>query len=332
MTGYLETLTDKSNFGQIVVQTFPLVGNYGVIPSDFESDTIGPSAYIVKSWCQEPSNFRSEGRLDTFFEEKDVVGLCGIDTRSLTKLLRENGTMKGMITSDPKKATPEIMKAHKAENAVRAVSTKEMYVVEERANDGSELIGLKKIALLDYGVKKSMIEELKDGSGRRGAKVYVLPCDTTASQIAELGVDGIVLSSGPGAPDENPELIANIKDMINLEIPILAVGLGHLMLALAKGFEVEKMKHGHRGANQPVKNPSDRKIYITAQGHDYAVKQDSIDEKMAFEWFVNVNDGTNEGMIYKDKIALSVQFSPEGCAGPTDLIKIVYDKFFGFMK
>ena len=228
----------------MVVQTFPLIGNYGVIPADFESDAIGPCAYIVKQWCQAPSNFRSQGSLDTFFKEKGVIGLSGIDTRTLTKIIRETGVMNGVITDDPAAVDFEALKAYRVTGAVKASSTKERYVVRPEGEVK------KKIALLDFGLKRNIYRELV----KRGAEVTVCPCTTTAGEIKALGVDGIMLSNGPGDPAENVEIIANLKEICKLGIPLFGICLGHQLLALAHGFRTEKLKYGHRGANQPVKN------------------------------------------------------------------------------
>ena len=246
MTGYLETLTDRSYWGQMVVQTFPLIGNYGVIPADFESDAIGPCAYIVKQWCQAPSNFRSQGSLDTFFKEKGVIGLSGIDTRTLTKIIRETGVMNGVITDDPAAVDFEALKAYRVTGAVKASSTKERYVVRPEGEVK------KKIALLDFGLKRNIYRELV----KRGAEVTVCPCTTTAGEIQALGVDGIMLSNGPGDPAENVEIIANLKEICKLGIPLFGICLGHQLLALAHGFQTEKLKPPWR---QPAcQEPGDR--------------------------------------------------------------------------
>ncbi len=321
MTGYLETLTDRSYWGQMVVQTFPLIGNYGVIPADFESDVIGPCAYIVKHWCQAPSNFRSEGSLDTFFQERGVIGLSGIDTRTLTKIIRETGVMNGKITSDPSTVDFEELKAYRVTGAVKASSTKERYVVKPEGEVK------KKIALLDFGLKKNIYRELV----KRGAEVTVCPCTTTAQEIQELGVDGIMLSNGPGDPAENTEIIGNLKEICKLNIPLFGICLGHQLLALAHGFQTEKLKYGHRGANQPVKNLETGRVYISSQNHGYAVVSSSIDGTTAKELFVNVNDGTCEGIRYLDCPAFSVQFHPEACGGPLDT-QALFDEFFAMMK
>ena len=321
MTGYLETLTDRSYWGQMVVQTFPLIGNYGVIPADFESDAIGPCAYIVKQWCQAPSNFRSQGSLDTFFKEKGVIGLSGIDTRTLTKIIRETGVMNGVITDDPAAVDFEALKAYRVTGAVKASSTKERYVVRPEGEVK------KKIALLDFGLKRNIYRELV----KRGAEVTVCPCTTTAGEIQALGVDGIMLSNGPGDPAENVEIIANLKEICKLGIPLFGICLGHQLLALAHGFRTEKLKYGHRGANQPVKNLETGRVYISSQNHGYAVVSSSIDSAVARELFVNVNDNTCEGIRYLDCPAFSVQFHPEACGGPLDT-QALFDEFFAMMK
>ena len=302
MTGYLETLTDKSYFGQIVVQTFPLIGNYGVIPSDFEGDMIGPRGYIVKEWCQSPSNFRSEGDLDTFFKERGVIGLCGIDTRSLTKIIRESGVM------------------NRVTDAVESTSVKEI----KRCENPNKKVT---VALMDYGMKENIRRKLE----KFGAEVIICPYDTTAEQIKALHVDGIMLSNGPGDPADNPEVIRNLQAMMQLGIPIFGICLGHQLLALANGFKTEKLKYGHRGANQPVKNLETGRVYISSQNHGYAVMSSSIDKAVAEEYFINVNDKTCEGIRYKNIPAFSVQFHPEACGGPCDT-SFLFDRFFDMMK
>ncbi len=321
MTGYLETLTDPSYWGQTVVQTFPLIGNYGVIPADFESDLIGPKAYIAKHWCQAPSNFRSEGRLDTFFQEKNIVGLSEIDTRTLTKTIRERGVMNGIITDCPEQVDLEALRSYRVTGAVQAVSTKERYTVKPEGEV------TKRVALLDFGLKKNIFRELQS----RGAQVTVCPCGATAREIRELKPDGIMLSNGPGDPAENLEIIENLKEICKLNIPIFGICLGHQLLALAHGFRTEKLKYGHRGANQPVKNLETGRVFITSQNHGYAVVSESIDGKTAKELFVNVNDSTCEGVRYLDCPAFTTQFHPEACAGPLDTREL-FDEFFGMME
>lgn len=315
MTGYLETLTDKSYFGQMVVQTFPLIGNYGVIPSDFESEQISASAYIVKSWCQQPSNFRSEGNIDTFLMHKKIVGLCDIDTRTLTKIIRENGVMNGTITKTPNEVSLEELKNYKIKDAVKNVSTKEIY--EVKSNNSKY-----KVVLLDFGLKNNIIRELVN----RDCDVVVMPYNATVEEILYQKPNGIMLSNGPGDPSENIKTIETVKKLILSKIPCFGICLGHQILALANDFSTAKLKYGHRGANQPVKDTTTNKIYITSQNHGFAVVTGSIDSKIASELFVNINDLTCEGIEYKKFPAFSVQFHPEACSGPQDTA-FLFDRF-----
>jgi len=316
MTGYLETLTDQSYHGQIVLHTFPLIGNYGIIPSDFESSFIGPLAYIVKTPCQAPSNFRSEGTLDTFLKRKGIVGLCGIDTRAVTKIIREHGVMNGRITKQhPDEVSLDDIKSYKIKNAVENVSCKKpvLYKAEKPRYT---------VALLDFGLKENIKRELL----ARGCNVWVLPHNTSVKDLLSLGVDGIMLSNGPGDPKDNPQVISNIKELMKTGIPIFGICLGHQLMALASGFDTHKLKYGHRGANQPVKDLVTGRVYISSQNHGYAVTKESIDPNIAFEWFANVNDKTNEGLWYKSVPAFSVQFHPEACGGPKDTA-FLFDRF-----
>ena len=315
MTGYLETLSDKSYFGQIVIQTFPLIGNYGVINEDLEGDIIGPSAYIVKEWCEMPSNFRCEGNINNFLKERGIIGLCGIDTRALTKIIREKGVMNGAITKDPSSVNFDKIHAYAVTKAVESVSTKEKIVLENSENDLH-------IALIDYGYKKNIARELI----KRVGKVTVCPHDITAEEIKKMNVDGIMLSNGPGDPKENKTIINNLKDLMKLNITIFGICLGHQILALANGFDTSKLKYGHRGANQPVKNTELNRVYIASHNHGYAVESSSIDEEIANELFFNVNDNTCAGIRYKKINAMSVQFHPEACGGPLDTTYL-FDEF-----
>ena len=313
MTGYLETLTDKSYTGQAIVQTFPLIGNYGIIPEDVESDRIGTSAYIVREWCDHPSNFRSTKDLDSYLKSRGIVGLCKIDTRALTRVLREHGTMNGLITDNPSKANLNLIKAYKCEDPVGLVSTKQMYIEGD---------GEKKVALLDFGMKENICRCLTD----RGCKVYVFPSTATVEEIMSINPDGLFLSNGPGDPADNTAIIENVKKLLEYKLPTMGICLGHQLLALAHGFETMKLKYGHRGANQPVRYINDGRTYISSQNHGYAVVSDSIDKSVAKPLFENVNDLTNEGLCYLDKPCFSVQFHPEACAGPKDT-SFLFDQF-----
>ena len=331
MIGYLETLSDPSYFGQIVLQTFPLIGNYGMIPDDFESKFVGPSAYIVKHPCQHPSNFRSEGNLDAFLREKGIVGLYGIDTRALTKLIRENGVMNGKITETKSAAgeSPdseyiqkqlEEIKAYQVQNAVKNVSVEEKIFYQAEKSRFT-------VALLDFGYKENICRELM----KRSCDVWVFPCDSKSEEILSVAPDGIMLSNGPGDPAVNTEIIENLKNLLYINVPIFGICLGHQLLALANGFMTHKLKYGHRGANQPVKDSQSGKVYITSQNHGYAIQSESIDRTIAKEWFLNVNDKTNEGLIYKNIKACSIQFHPEACGGPRDT-EFLFDRFIQDME
>ncbi|NLZ49322.1 MAG: carbamoyl phosphate synthase small subunit [Clostridiales bacterium] len=320
MTGYLETLTDQSYYGQIVLQTFPLIGNYGIIPSDFESEFIGASAYIVKYPCENPSNFRSEGELDEFLKKRNIIGLSHIDTRAVTKIIREYGVMNGKITDKkPENIDLEEIKNYKIKNAVESVSVKE--VIEYKCVNPKY-----KVALLDFGLKRNIVRELT----KRGCNVWVFPYNSTVEDIKSINPDGIMLSNGPGDPSENYIIIENVKEIINTNIPMFGICLGHQILALAHGFRTHKLKYGHRGANQPVKDLISGRVYISSQNHGYAVTSESIDKDVSDQWFVNVNDKTCEGVIYKNSPIFSVQFHPEACGGPHDTA-FLFDKFIESM-
>lgn len=326
MTGYLETLTDPSYYGQIVTQTFPLIGNYGVIPQDFESRKSWVRGYIVRELCDEPSNFRCKDKLDSFLKEQNIVGICGIDTRALTKKLRESGVMNGMIVSEKnavKNFKPDSfikkIKDFSIQDAVKSVSCESKSLAQNQ--DCKKLV-----ALYDFGAKDNIIRELQ----KRGAQIVILPYNTSAKEIISLKPDGIMLSNGPGDPAENVGVIEEIKKLCDYKkIPIFGICLGHQMLALARGAKTCKLKYGHRGANHPVKDTKTGRVYITSQNHGYAVEPDSLGlfAKMSF---VNVNDGTCEGVEYSDIPAYSVQFHPEACGGPHDT-NFLFDKFFSMM-
>ncbi len=316
MTGYLETLTDPSYYGQIVLQTFPLIGNYGVIPNDFESECIGASAYIVKHRCQHPSNFRSEGELDTFLKDNNIIGLYDVDTRAITRMIRNQGVMNGVITTgDPKNVDMQAIDSYSVKQAVENVTL-------DNARQISEDKPRYKVALLDFGYKKNIANEL----AKRGCDVHVMPARTTLADLKALDVDGIMLSNGPGDPAENIEIIDNLKEIMTSGIPMFGICLGHQLLALSMGFKTTKLRFGHRGANQPVKDLTTGRVYISSQNHGYAVCSESIDENMAQQWFANVNDNTCEGIMYKTVPAMSVQFHPEACGGPLDT-GFLFDKF-----
>ncbi|MCL2842781.1 MAG: carbamoyl phosphate synthase small subunit [Oscillospiraceae bacterium] len=311
MTGYLEILTDKSYAGQIVVQTFPLIGNYGVIPPDFEGGSVTPAGYVVKEWCQIPSNFRSEGNLDTFFVEQGVIALAGIDTRALTKVIREAGVLRGCITDNPE----NVDFGASIQGKVAQVSTKEIYTVQAENETY-------KVALLDCGVRNSICQALAE----RGASVTIYPHDTKAADILATKPDGIVIAGGPGNPTEYEAIVAEVKTLADAKIPLFGISLGHQLLALAHGYKIDTLHTGHRGSNQPVRHTETGKVCITGQNHRYVVDASSLDgqAKVLFE---HVNDQSCEGLRYLDKPALSVQFY----GGPKDTL-FLFDDFIKLME
>ena len=318
MGGYIETLTDPSYYGQIVMQTFPLIGNYGIMEEDFESDKSYVSGYVVREWCELPSNFRTEYDLDTFLKKQGVVGVYGVDTREITRIIREKGVMNAKIVSSVDKIDYDEIKAYKIVDAVKSVSCNKKYTV----SDGEAKY---KVALLDYGAKKNIVRELV----ARGCEVTVFPYDTSAEEIIKTNPDGIMLSNGPGDPEENIVPIENIKELAG-KFPIFGICLGHQLTALAMGGKTMKLKYGHRGVNQPVKQLETGRTYISSQNHGYAVVADSLDRRYARESFINANDGTCEGMEYRSKQIFTVQFHPEACSGPKDT-KFLFDRFISMM-
>ena len=320
MTGYLETLTDPSYFGQVVLQTFPLIGNYGVIRSDFETPTPALNGYIVREWCQAPSNFRCEGNLDTFLKEKNVPGICGIDTRALTRIVREYGVMTCRIQYTPE-VTDDLlaeMKNYVITDAVESttITEKETFPVDDAKYH---------VVLMDFGAKHNIGRELN----KRGCSLTVVPAGTAAEEVLALNPDGVMLSNGPGDPAKNTAVIAELKKLSDSGVPMFGICLGHQLLALARGAQTEKLKYGHRGANQPVKELASGKVYITSQNHGYAVVSDSLPSDAVVS-YVNGNDNTCEGVSYTDIPAFSVQFHPEAHGGPLDT-SFLFDRFLGMM-
>ena len=321
MTGYLEVLTDPSYAGQAVVMTYPLIGNYGICREDMESVKPWPDGYIVRELSRMPSNFRSEDTIQHFLEENDIPGICGIDTRALTKILREKGTMNGMITTKEYQDLSEPiarMKEYRVTGVVKATTTKETYVLPGEG---------KKVALLDLGAKRNIARSLNE----RGCQVTVYPADTPAEEILASNPDGIMLSNGPGDPAENVDIIREIRKLYESNVPIFAICLGHQLMALATGASTYKLKYGHRGGNHPVKDLETGRVYISSQNHGYAVDAESLDPNVAKPAFVNVNDGTNEGLKYVGKNIFTVQYHPEACPGPQDS-SYLFDRFLKMME
>lgn len=321
MVGYQETLTDPSYCGQIVTQTFPLIGNYGVNSVDYESNGSVVSGYIVREKCDEPSNFRCEGTLDGFLKKYGIIGIYDIDTRRLTRIIRETGVMNGMITTeafDKEKAVGEI-KAYTVGKVVPKVSGEK----PETFKAENEKF---RVALLDYGYKYNIRRELV----KRGCTVTVMPWNTTADGIKALNPDGIMLSNGPGDPTDNPEAINTLKELIPAQIPTFGICLGHQLLALANGAKTVKLKYGHRGGNQPVTDLELDRTFITSQNHGYAVVSESVPADAGKVSHINGNDHTCEGVRYTNAPAFTVQFHPEACGGPRDTAYL-FDEFIELM-
>lgn len=314
MGGYIETLTDPSYFGQIVMQTFPLIGNYGFIDEDMESTKSYVSAYIVREYCKEPSNFRCGKTLDDYLKENNIIGVYDVDTREITKIIRESGVMNAVICSDPRKADFDKIKEYKITDAVKSTSVEKPCLVPSKNHKYN-------VVLIDYGKKDNIPREL----AKRGCNVAVVPYNTKAEDILKLNPDGIMLSNGPGDPSDNEECIDELKKLIG-KVPIFGICLGHQLLALAMGGKTIKLKYGHRGVNQPVKNLKTGRTYISSQNHGYAVINEDIEKAGGVISYVNANDGTNEGVDYPDKKAFSVQFHPEACSGPHDT-RFLFDRF-----
>ena len=359
MAGYLEVLTDPSYAGQAVCMTYPLIGNYGVCREDMESRKAWPDGLIVRELSRIPSNFRCDMTIQEFLAQNDVPGIAGIDTRALTKILREKGTMNGMITTDENYRLEEILpklKAYTTGKVVDIVTCKEKYTLvaakelsdngpisgssqfkreeyekgmrEKRPSMVRELNGQGlKVALLDLGAKDNIAKSL----AARGCEVTVYPAGTKAQEIIDSKPDGIMLSNGPGDPKECTEVIAEIRKLYDTDITIFAICLGHQLMALATGADTYKMKYGHRGGNHPVKDLETGRVYISSQNHGYVVDMDKLDPKVAVPAFINVNDGTNEGLSYTGKNIFTVQFHPEACPGPQDSGDL-FDRFISMMK
>ena len=358
MAGYLEVLTDPSYAGQAVCMTYPLIGNYGVCLDDMESGKPWPDGFIVRELSRMPSNFRCDMSLQQFLEENGVPGIAGIDTRALTRILREKGTMNGMITTNENFNLEEViprLKAYTTGKVVEKVTCSEKYTITpsmELADNGPisgsavfnkddfaagkremrpsmvrELNGKGlKVALLDFGAKANIAHSL----AQRGCEVTVYPAWTKAEEIIADAPDGIMLSNGPGDPKECTDIIAEIKKLYDTDIPIFAICLGHQLMALATGGDTYKMKYGHRGGNHPVKDLETGRVYISSQNHGYVVDTDNLGPNVAVPAFVNVNDGTNEGLKYTGKNIFTVQFHPEACPGPQDS-GYLFDRFIKMM-
>lgn len=314
MMGYQEILTNPVYEGQCVCMTYPLVGNYGINDDDIMSEKIWADGLIVYELSEIASNFRSKGTLSDYLIENGVPGIEGIDTRKLTKILRKEGSMNGMITTKEYGDLSEVIskiKEYKNNCSVEDASIKEVKHIE---SDGF------KVAVIDYGSKNNIVGSLVD----LGCDVTIYPCKTSAEDIIASSPDGIALSNGPGDPKECEYEIEQIKKLYDTDIPIFATCLGHQLLALATGADTKKLKYGHRGGC-PVKDLETGHLYNTFQSHGYVVDENSLDANIAEVNMINVNDKSVEGLKYKNKKIVSVQFYPEACPGPVDSKKFFAD-------
>ena len=321
MCGYLMTLTDPSYYGQIVTHTFPMIGNYGAIEADRESDKPSLSGYVVRELCGVGSNFRKEGELDDYLKRNGVVGIAGIDTRALTRKIRSSGVMGAMICNDVKNLPQKLAEIRKYK-VTRAVENTSCDKVSEIGDENSKYT----VVLYDFGAKLNIERMLV----KRNCRVIRVPYDTTAEEVLSYKPDGVMLSNGGGNPADNTEVIKQIKILCDNKLPMFGICLGHQLMALANGGETVKLKFGHRGGNQPVKDVVTGRTYITSQNHGYAVKS-NIDPDVATVRYLNANDKTVEGLDYKNIPAFSVQFHPEACGGPHDT-EFLFERFVKLME
>ncbi|HOQ76776.1 MAG TPA: carbamoyl phosphate synthase small subunit [Thermoclostridium sp.] len=320
MTGYQEVLTDPSYAGQIVVMTYPLIGNYGVNDDDSESGRPWVKGFIVRELCDEPSNWRSKQTLNDYLVSHNIIGLQGIDTRALTRILREKGTMNGVISTDPNfKPDDWINTVHQYTivKPVDEVTTKEKIHI-----DGTGM----RVALMNYGAKANIIRSLME----RNCDVTIFPASATAEEVLAIDPDGIVLSNGPGDPVDCDFQIQVLRELLGKR-PMFGVCLGHQLIALAYGGKTAKLRYGHRGGNHPVKDLQKDRTYITSQNHGYVVLAESLDPSKAVVSHINMNDGTVEGIRYLDTPTFTVQFHPEASPGPADT-HYLFDNFVKSME
>ena len=315
VVGYIETLTDPSYYGQIIMQTFPPVGNYGIIEEDFEGRCL-VKGYVVREWCPDPSNFRSQYDLDTFLKKQGVPGICGVDTRAITQHIRDKGVMNALI-SDAVPSDREEIETYRIKDAVLQASAKNSWIYPAHSEKKYS------VTLIDYGTKRGILRELAN----RGCEITVVPPEKSAESILAAKPDGVMLSNGPGDPAENAACIAEIAKLLG-KVPVFGLCLGHQMMALALGSRTVKLKYGHRGGNQPVTDLKTGHTYITSQNHGYAVDVNCIAAGQLR--YINANDQTCEGIDYPEQCAFGVQFHPEACAGPRDT-SALFDRFVRMM-
>ncbi len=338
MTGYQETLTDPSYCGQIVCMTYPLIGNVGINDLDGESEGVSLRALVVSELCDTPSNWQTSKTLDAYLDEQGVTGLSGVDTRALTRHVREYGTLRGRIVEgEATQEDLELARAFEMHDQVARCTCKEAYMIpgdggpgdggpgDGGPGDGEPGDGGLTIAVMDFGLKRGILRSLT----RRGCTLRVFPAGTDAKTILESGCDGVMLTNGPGDPEDNPGAIAAIREMMG-KIPVFGICLGHQLMALAMGARTVKMKYGHHGANHPVKDLARGTCSVTPQNHNYMVDPHTLPAGAVVS-HVNWNDQTVEGVRYTDKKAFSVQFHPEACGGPRET-SYLFDDFLEMVR
>ena len=320
IVGYPESITDPSYHGQILCQTYPLIGNYGVNPASFESDRPRIAGYVVSELCETPSHATSTKTLGDWLRESGVPGIAGIDTRALTKKLRVHGVMPGLLAVSDGPLNAKRLRAEALDlpdpntrDLVAEVTTPEIRIYNPRARTS--------VVLIDCGAKQGIIRSL----ARRGVSVVRVPADTDFAKILSFSPRGVVISNGPGDPKRTPATIATVRRLMRENLPVLGICLGNQILALAAGADTYKLKFGHRGQNQPCLEEGTKRCYITSQNHGFAVDRKSLPRDWS-PWFTNANDGTNEGIRHRRRPFWSVQFHPEACPGPTDT-EFLFDRF-----
>ena len=312
MIGYQELLTDPSCAGQIVVSTYPLIGNYGIDEGNVESSRVQASGFVVRECCTGPSHYKSTGALDEYLSSYDVPAISELDTRAIAKKLRSQGSMMGIITSspDPHQAMEKLKNCVRYENQnfISHISTKQPFDCPENQDIESAL----RILILDYGLPNSLLKRL----GSLGVNIQVIPPTLNSCQILSLNPDGLILSPGPGNPDAAGNVIDTIRSLTD-KVPMMGIGFGNLLISRAFGAKTYKMKFGHRGTNQPVLELENGRVYITAQNHGFAVDPDTLRDGIEAS-FININDGSVEGLKHKSLPIFSIQFLSEASPGPFD--------------